>query len=236
MRNKRNIVVIFTIMTLLMVAAYFVNEAAVQGSSVNIINDVRLGEAKLVVSIEPGAEWTHYIYHIIKASPQYAIWMEDTEGSFLGTLYVTQKTFDWAKKSAGQKPERVEALPYWWHKQKLVQLTDAMTSATPQNDIHIYNMISDYPARVVVKLEINNSLDFNEHYTKNGKNGTEYSGASGQPALIYAAEVDLANPGEYDLRLIGHSSPDGSDGRLYLDMSYVTTAMRIIKSTTVQLK
>jgi hypothetical protein len=57
---------------------------------------------------------------------------------------------------------------------------------------------------------------------------------SGQPALVYAAEVDLTSgKKEFTAKLIGHSSPDGSNGDLTKDTSSLTTALHIVKSITV---
>ena len=56
----------------------------------------------------------------------------------------------------------------------------------------------------------------------------------GQPALVYAAEVDLTSgKKEFTAKLIGHSSPDGSNGDLTKDTSSLTTALHIVKSITV---
>lgn len=52
---------------------------------------------------------------------------------------------------------------------------------------------------------------------------SNYSGGkegSGQPAVIYKAEVDLTTGKKnFEATLIGHSSPDGSDGEIHTDMS-----------------
>ncbi len=73
---------------------------------------------------------------------------------------------------------------------------------------------------------------------KSAKEGdANYSGGkegSGQPALVYAAEVDLTSgKKEFTAKLIGHSSPDGSNGDLTKDTSSLTTALHIVKSITV---
>ena len=53
---------------------------------------------------------------------------------------------------------------------------------------------------------------------------------SGQPALVYSALINLESEiNEYTLNLIGHSSPDGSNGDIYNDLSGITTADKIVK-------
>ena len=92
--------------------------------------------------------------------------------------------------------------------------------------------------KFIVKVEINHSTDFNDAYPKSAEEGdTHYSGGkegSGQPALVYAAEVDLTS-GEkvFAAKLIGHSSPDGSNGDITEDTSSLTTALHIVKSITI---
>ena len=71
--------------------------------------------------------------------------------------------------------------------------------------------------RFVVKIEINHSTDFNEFDPASAREGdANYSGGkmgSGQPAVVYATTVDLSSgQHEFPAALIGHSSPDGSDG------------------------
>ena len=69
---------------------------------------------------------------------------------------------------------------------------------------------------------------------------TNYSGGkegSGQPAIVYTANVDLLS-GEksFEANLIGHSSPDGSSGEINEDTSGLTTALHIVKRITVTIQ
>ena len=92
--------------------------------------------------------------------------------------------------------------------------------------------------KFVVKIEINHSTDFNEAFPKSAKDGeANYSGGkegSRQPAIVYAANVDLSS-GEksFEANLMGHSSPDGSSGEVNKDTSGLTTALHIVKRITV---
>lgn len=95
--------------------------------------------------------------------------------------------------------------------------------------------------RFVVKVEVNHSTDFNEHYPEDAVKGeSNYSGGkmgSEQPFLVYVAEVDLTNDQkEFIATLKGHGSPDGSDGEVYPDLSGIISALSILKSITIRIK
>ena len=60
-----------------------------------------------------------------------------------------------------------------------------------------------------------------------------YNKRSGQPSLIYRAEVNLERPGRYEMQLIGHAHPAGANGQLFSDLSGVTTALHLIEQAVV---
>lgn len=210
----------------------------------------------LKISIEKGKEWLHdfplFLGINIKNPPQIAIWAEDTEGHYLSTVYVTHKiaTQSW-QASGGNR--RKEALPYWCHQRgikyddglylptKKSPVTDGITGATPKGSFNVKMISTGKLRKFIVKIEINHSTDFNEAFPKSAKEGdANYSGGkegSGQPALVYAAEIDLTS-GEkkFVAELIGHSSPDGSDGAITTDISSLTTALNIVKNITIDIQ
>ncbi|MCI5982386.1 MAG: hypothetical protein MRZ71_05025, partial [Bacteroidales bacterium] len=60
---------------------------------------------------------------------------------------------------------------------------------------------------------------------------------SGQPAVVYAAEVDMTlDQREFEAKIIGHSSPDGSDGKIYEDITGLTTALNIVDHITISIE
>ena len=67
-----------------------------------------------------------------------------------------------------------------------------------------------------------------------------YSGGrhgSGQPAVVYAADVDLSSGSEeFEAVLVGHSSPDGSSGGIDPDISGLTSALRIVERITIRVR
>lgn len=187
--------------------------------------------------------------------PLFAIWLEDSLGNYLETLYISRviasSTFDYGKSVDGTWQSailrRPEALPYWSHKRGIkasdglyVPLNnaadiDAVTGATPTgnfiiksksnlNDLKHYN----------VMLEVNQSYDWNDYYTKDKfPDDAIYSGSGqvGQPSLIYATAVspeDIKGRTYKIMQLLGHGHHSGKNGHLYKDLSHISTAAQII--------
>ncbi len=179
----------------------------------------------------------------IKTTPQIAIWIEDTQGKYLDTLYVTEK---FAKQTWTRKDDltfRSESLPYWMHKRaaagqqpptRNAPLPDAVTGASPKTGLTLHTKAVTDLTDIVVLMELNSSYDENDAYPNKAKEGAaNYNGVSGQPAVVYAAKVNLSQPGAYPFELIGHSSPSGVDGQLNSDVSKLTTALKIISKAVV---
>lgn len=210
----------------------------------------------LKISIEKGEAWMHdfplFLGISKKNPPQIAIWAEDMEGNYLSTIYVTHKiaTQSWLA-SGGNR--RKESLPHWCYQRgvqyedglylptKDAPLTDGISGATPKGSFSVRIIPTEKLKQFVIKIEINHSTDFNEAYPESAKEGdANYSGGkkgSGQPALVYAAEVDLSSDEKtFSARLLGHSSPDGSNGAITKDTSSLTSALKIVKSINVSLQ
>ncbi len=212
-------------------------------------NLVAYEQNDLKIFVEKGDNWMHdfpLFWGIeIKNSPQIAIWVEDLEGNYLSTIYVTRKiaTQSWTA-SGGNR--RKEALPAWSYSRgvqyddglylptKNEPLTDGVSGATPKGSFDVKLRPMGEHKRFIIKVELNHSTDWNESYPENAKEGTSgYSGGeegSGQPAVVYSVEIDLNSPEKtYVALLIGHSSPDGTDGNIYPDTSSLTSALSIVK-------
>lgn len=208
------------------------------------------------VRIEQGDEWLHNFPLFMginrKNPPQIAIWLEDVNGKYLSTVYVTHKiaTQSWIA-SGGNR--RKEALPHWCYARgvqyadglylptKKQPLTDGITGATPQSSFDIKLRPANRLKQFIVKIEINHSTDFNDFYPKSATEGdSNYSGGdkgSGQPAIVYAASIDqFSGSKSFEAILIGHSSPDGSTGEINSDISKLTTALHIVKHITIEIQ
>ncbi|MCD4769115.1 MAG: DUF2271 domain-containing protein [Bacteroidales bacterium] len=205
------------------------------------------------INIETGGSWLkdHPLFLGIskKSPPQFAIWLEDTSGNYLSTIFVTSKTATegWI---ANKGNRRKESLPHWCHKRGVVYddglflptkekpLSDGVTGATPKVDKEIQISIKDFTEPVIIKAEFNHSIDFNDFFPENAVEGHDnYSGGkmgSGQPAIIYADTIYPNQQSTY-LKLTGRSSADGSDGMVYSDLEKLTTAKRIVKQISVKI-
>ncbi len=189
--------------------------------------------------------------------PMMAIWVEDTAGNYLQTLYVNQSVatsiYGHGDKSSGAwQPgtiRRPAALPYWGHKRgieasdglsipdPLNPVPDAYTGATPPGDF-ILQTHTDQPitGKFNLLFEINQSWDWND-YWNNGLFPEDYEyRTSAQPAVVYCATIDLSDTdAEYVLKPIGHSHYSGADGSLDPDLSTLTTALEIISEIKVRI-
>ncbi len=180
----------------------------------------------VTISIGAGEGWK---------GPQLAVWLEDQNGRYIKTLYVTKKAsaLSWF---LGPKEGRPESLPVWYHASKhdakksaaqdgSQKEIDAVTSATPKGGLVINQKICDEPC--VIKVEVNASFDYNSTWTK--KN----SGVNGQPSLVYQALVPAGQKEELSFELIGSGSPDGSDGSVHKNAAGIDSAKTIVKSVNV---
>ena len=173
---------------------------------------------KISVAVNPGEAYS-------KRAPQIAVWIEDSDGTYVGTLFVTKKAS--GNKWIGcPKDGRPESLPDWYKSKgqnPAVKISkddlDATTSATPKKGIVISKDLELEKGKTYVfKCQANQSFDYNEYYTK--KN----SGVDGQPAVLYAGEM----------------IPDGTEKEIKLEFSgsreKLTTADKIIESIYVVVK
>jgi len=191
--------------------------------------------------------------------PSFAIWLEDLEGNFIQTLFVTKYVatgiYGHGELESGRwKPEpgravRPATLPYWSHKRgqqtgRVPDLPspenpvpDAISGATPSADfILVTNSDNPLPAKFRVLLEINQAWDSNRFWSNNKFPGDYDYLTSLQPAVVYAVTVDLDNAiPEYYLNPGGHSHWSGKDGQLYTDLSTLTTALHIAEKIVVKI-
>lgn len=181
--------------------------------------------------------------------PLMAVWVEDMEGNYLQTLYVARSiakgvfTYGTSRDGVWAPGERRRpaALPRWGHQRGIkasdgyyapdpaTAVPDAYSGATPKSSFQLTAKL-DKPAKVPFKVffEINQSWDWNAFWSNTKFPDNEHYKTSSQPALVYAAVLDPAQPGrEVELKLIGRSHHAGEDGNLYDDLHTMTTALTI---------
>ncbi len=185
--------------------------------------------------------------------PQVAFWLEDLNGQYISTIYVTQKATNASFVSTEDifnTVSRPESLPYWSHQRGIKYEggsimpsanntdLDGMTGATPLGNYDIRSKFNKNLRQFKVMMEINRSYDFNNFYSKTKyPNDPIYrgSGSSGQPSVIYQANVNLDdNQQAYLMQPIGHGHYSGANGTLYKDMTGIDTALQLIKRVVVQ--
>jgi hypothetical protein len=195
-----------------------------------------VSEGELTVSITPGAYWK------TERDPQFAVWVEKADGTYVTTLYVTQRAAkkNWLFSPKGGRPE---SLPVWYHAVNSAAIVmkaapagtaaDAVTSATPGASSSIQKSVRLSAGGVyIVKIEVNHSFDYNEFWPKNAKkSSTQYSGVNGQPSVVYAGTLDTSTAApavKTILKPAGTGAVDGSDGNLHDNLAHLTTALQII--------
>ena len=178
---------------------------------------------------------------------QIAVWLVDEQGEFVETVYVTRKT---AQKGLGNRGgelddkmggSRLSVLPVWAHQRgvdyggsnfyppKDKALVDAITSATPKSGGFIWTwrpQKSLKPGKYYYYIEVNKSFDDNEHHN--------YSWYRGQPSVIWQGHLFVGQQLSVSkAKIIGHGDAAGKDGKIYPDLSSLTTALRLIEKADV---
>jgi len=182
------------------------------------------------ISIGAGENWKE------KREPQIAVWIEDSNGTNVKNLYVTQRA---SKKNwiMGPKNGRPESLPVWYNSASNSNF-DAVTSPTPKGGV-IFTTSYDFAdgEDYCICVELNNSFDYNQNFPKKAdKNAANYSGVNGQPSVIYKAKVNSNTKGEVVFELAGTGSLDGSDGKIHYEIGKLTTAKNIAKLIVAEFK
>lgn len=191
--------------------------------------------------------------------PSFAIWVEDMEGNYIETLYVTMYVakgeFRYGEMEPGKwknKPgvvRRPATLPYWAHKRNIpapdglyipspeTAVPDALTSATPTNNFLLATSTSiSEKTKFRILMEINQAWDSNEFWTNNKFPDNSNYFTSLQPAIVYAVTIEQQDQtNEFYLNPIGHSHPTGSNGKLFTDLSTLTSAKEIARKIIVRI-
>jgi len=190
--------------------------------------------------------------------PLFAIWLEDEDGKYIQTLYVSESVAKGVFKYSRQEnnkwitaPKRApQTLPYWAHKRGVqapdglyvpdsqTAVADAYTGATPvQGFILSSRADRPLPGKFKVLLEINQNWDWNEYWTNDKYPDDENYKMSCQPAIVYETVVDTRSlKDSWHMYPIGHSHYSGKTGELFKDLSTLTTALNIADSIIVKLR
>ncbi|WP_298516198.1 hypothetical protein [uncultured Kordia sp.] len=161
--------------------------------------------------------------------PQMAIWIEDKNGNYVETLFVSKATakglffggrskdnfkdFD-EKKDASGDYRRVNALPVWSHKRNVKYadglyvppsnnpLPDAISGETFTDNFQLITSTKER-SEFILKIEINVAFDDNESYSAYDFPDDETfhngTGQLGQPSIIFEARIDMNDEKSYYL-------------------------------------
>ncbi|MBF2755134.1 MAG: hypothetical protein ISN29_07750 [Gammaproteobacteria bacterium AqS3] len=189
--------------------------------------------------------------------PQMALWVEDGEGRFLKTLYLTSKAADSSYQSvdifSDEIVRRPEALPIWSHRRGVRAADglfmplpdqpagDATTAATPVADYELSSVLPEGAGELTLYMEVNRSFDFNEFWHRDKfPDDPVYTGGgnSGQPSLLYSLRLGALG-GETLHRfarmdLIGRGHHSGADGEVY-PLEGFSTALQLISVALVEI-
>jgi hypothetical protein len=192
--------------------------------------------------------------------PSFAVWIEDLEGNYIETLYVTKYfatgIFGHGESEKGKwKSEpgnvrRPATLPYWSHKRNIkapdglyapspeTAVPDALTGATPKAGFSLKTgtkVTRDKMFRVL--FEVNQPWDSNDFWTNDKYPDNFDYKTSLQPALVYAVTISPnQNSKTLYMNPIGHSHPWGENGELVTDLTTITTAREIFSKIAVTIQ
>ncbi len=205
-------------------------------------------EPRLKLSLVPGPAYAHKVrFGLVPVTlrPQIAMWIEDAEGRFVDTIYVTRRAAkaDWKAAGGARRPE---ALPLWSHARGKAApdglympdakhpLPDAVSGATPEEAFakHWPLPASLAPGSYRIRVELNSSFDWNASYPdKLPKDDARYSEANGQPSLLWEGRLVLGGgPASARLEPAGTGSLRGEDGMLRPGLEGLTSALDLAAS------
>ncbi len=205
----------------------------------------------LEVEFQRGSAYNH---------PSFVIWLEELDGTYLETLFITQYVaigkYGHGQLSSGRwddKPgeaRRPATLPYWAHKRGVqapdglyipspeAPMPDAVTRPTPKGNFLLETRTGEKQHKKFrLLMEMNQAWDSNRYWTNTKFPDDPDYFTSLQPAIVYAVTLNPDEPQEdYFLNPIGHSHPSGKNGKLYTDLSTLTSAKEIAGKIRVRIK
>lgn len=210
-------------------------------------NDDKSGDEgiSLIIELEAGKSYSY---------PTYVIWIEDTLGNYIRTIFVTKSyatgiyTYEmvndttWVNNSG--KSIQPAALPVWTYKKGIINnnfipspnspFIDALTGATPSADASInFSDFNNMPLKVFV--EVNQICDWNTFWTSSKYSDSPAYRHSAQPSLVYCGTI-TSEDSIISMTPIGHGDPLGKSAEIVDGVNTLTTAIDIFSSVTIKRK
>lgn len=185
--------------------------------------------------------------------PTFVLWSEDMKGNYLKTHYITrsyasgifghEKVNDSIWKSEPGPSYQPAALPYWTHKKGLINdktliptpdnpFVDAHTGATPEQNFEIL-LPDNKDGHFRLLFEVNQTWDWNKYWNNNKYPESSAYKNSAQPSIVYAVTIN-EDMNEFHMNPIGHGDPKGENGKLFTDLSTLTTSKEIFKRIKIE--
>jgi hypothetical protein len=196
-----------------------------------------------------------FIYQPGSGGVQTVVWIEDGDGNYLGTVFIT----DFIGRNGGgnrtDDPDidysagnRLSAFPVWAHRRNVIDTTyglenlyppsesqasypadlDAISGATPTSGVQTKTLeLSELEdGDYKCWIEVNKSFDNNDYH--------DYSYYRGQPSLVWSTNISISEVTDSGMVLDyeGYGSPDGSNGDISPPDTTITTAKDLLAEVT----
>jgi len=181
----------------------------------------------LTLELVPGAHFKNTGWFLVfpfTKGPQMAAWIEDDQGTYVATIFVTKKA-----------EIRPESLPVWSHRPGRPTAIDAVSAATTVESVDKTGPSVDVTAgKYKVFLEVNLSYDWNRVWAQNlPVTDVHYNGVNGQPSLVYGAQISVGQGASVTaMAPWGIGSATGLDGAMNPSVG-MDTALQILDSAKV---
>ena len=205
------------------------------------------GSDHATIYIDKGKKFNH---------PSFVIWLEDTEGKYMKTIFITQSYASgifghaaltdstWDNKPG--ESIQLAALPYWTFKKGLINnkvlvptkehpFLDAYSGETPKSNFRFDSNLKSEKDTFRILIEVNQPWDWNNFWTNNKYPESKSYKHSAQPSIIYAVTINKTIK-EYYLNPIGHGDPKGESGELFTNLTTLSSAKEIFKSVRIVIK
>jgi hypothetical protein len=141
----KKIIIIFASTTILIAGIFIIQFLNLLNIGINPLMTKEQANKRFEISFS-------YKKLLLVASSQYAFWIEDIEGNYIDTLYVTRFT------AQGGFRNRPKSIPLWVFAAKPAEMSsieiDAISGATPRSgDYHVYWDFKDYNGNLVTDKE-----------------------------------------------------------------------------------
>lgn len=242
---KRSIFILFSIVSVFVLNNCRTSEKAAETIVVNNTFQ-EIGSDKMTINLERGEYYNH---------PTFVIWKEDMSGKYLETVFITKSyasgiygyemVGDSVWRNISGTSIQPAALPYWTYKKGKINdktyvpnpdnpFVDAYTGATPKQNFKFETGSKSTIGSYRILFEINQTADWNHYWTNNKYPDSPAYKHSAQPSIIYAVTVNEEDAVFY-MNPIGHGDPKGETGKLFTDLSTLTTVKEILNSVKIEI-